>query len=242
MLLIALVTAASVNLGAGSAPLCSIARTTLMTRLDPISFAVLRATGDSVSDGNYYHLSPDRSGRTPLSAGQRPTVVYGQVFEVVAAEGAQEQALLAAGRVVLVWWRRGMSCEKFFPASAIFIPAGEALVLRESRPPAEWAGGLPTFDMMDMTDDLYPSRREIVHGVRDSLPRMSILEFIDLYRQLPTPADHAANWRTAGDRLLRWGAADTLRWRKSPARELLCQAFITQTQDPRVPCPFSARP
>jgi hypothetical protein len=245
MLLATLLLATWFDAGVMHAPRCTFVRTGLQTRAEQVTFTVVRATTDSVSDGRYYSFASDRAGRTPLFDGATATTVHGQIFSMLRAEGAGADALRSHECVVLIWWRRGHSCQRYFPASALFITSGEVLVVRDARPPSEWVAGMPTFDMIEMSDDLYPTRQQLTLGVPDSVPRLSFAEFIDMYRQLPTAAEKEADYRNAGARLLRWGDADARRWRTSPARELLCDAFRARAQEPLVPlvpCPDGARP
>lgn len=55
-------------LGADAMPAarCTIVRTGLPTRLERVTYTVLRPTMASVSDGQYYSFATDRSGRASL--------------------------------------------------------------------------------------------------------------------------------------------------------------------------------
>ncbi len=243
MLLLTLLLATSLDADTMRAARCSIVRAGMLTRAEQVTYAVVRPTTDSVSDGKYYSFATDRDGRTPLFDGAVATTVYGQIFDVVRMEGAGADALKGQQRAVLVWWRRGMQCQRFFPASALFIRSGEVVVVRDARPPSEWIAGMPTFDMLEMSGDLYPTRVDLIRGVQDTVPRLSLAEFIDMHRQLPTPAEKDADYQNAGARLLRWGDADERRWRTAPSRGLLCEAFLLRRpMFDLVPCPFGARP
>jgi hypothetical protein len=123
-------------------PACTV-MLTWFERPAHTDYVVLRATPDSISDGTYYQGIPGIS-REPIRYA-RPVPVFGQVFQVITANGVHAESISAHGQAVVVWWGLGPSCQRMPPHRVGTLEAGAELLLpARPREPSDLINGMPT--------------------------------------------------------------------------------------------------
>ena len=99
-----------------------------------------------------------------------------------------------------------MSCERAWPARALLAARGELFLQLALRDSTGWVGGIPTYDGSQSAVLYAPGGP--VGLTRGSILRpMSMREFVDLYRALPSPEDRVRDPEAALQPLLAWAAA-----------------------------------
>lgn len=147
------------------------------------------STADTVETG-----PPADSSRPQWTWVEPGRPVRGQVVEVVRVGGAGSEALervfaeRGSRRVVVVPWSTGNNCA---PASwgdsAAFMDVGAlAMFVADLRPRAEWADGMPTFDIWNTLVHPYPRTARLRrHIAAHPVKWMSAKDYFEFYSLLP---------------------------------------------------------
>lgn len=192
-------------------------------REDNPSTVILRATPDSIGDGEYYSNMGELE-REPMYPGMTPRPVFAQVFRLISASGPGAEHLNQHDRVAVVWWQLGASCQRSVPRTSVRITDGEVFLAKKPREASEWIDGIPTYDMI--SGDWYYSP-DLERSWRQDLPPypiMSVAEYANLFRMLPSKAALSDDRTAALEALLDWGNQEPQRWNQHPARRAFCQA------------------
>lgn len=143
---------------------------------------------DTVRAGNGAMLPVVAMGHSGRGAAR---TVYGQRVRVDRMGDAARRALPPDTReVVLVPWDYAADCTPVaWGQSARWLPdAPSSLFRARLRPRAEWAEGLPTFDLLDAAFQPYRERAErtvTFDGVLSREPRLGALALLSFYDALP---------------------------------------------------------
>lgn len=208
-------------------------------------YVLLDATKDSVGVPFFEEILGGREPFTryapPDSINARPTLVYGQVFRVRSTAGRHARGIRAGAEVVVIWWGLGISCQRSRPYSATK-PAIRSLFLHgTARPAADWADGTPLFYAWH-TEYLYSPELPTARYYPETIPpeALPMEDFLQLLRLLPPARVLESSDSVAIALLFRWADAEPSRWRRQPAREVLCTALRARNR-PRSHCPPSLR-
>ena len=245
-----------------SEPVCTIAMQQTFRPAAPL-LLTLRATPDSVLVGYY-----PRPGLLRRAIGVRDSVaVFGQVFDLVQADGSRVAALNGHRRAVLVWWRVNPGCGRYPPGPAVGADVKDLFLIAEApdrnapagssssavkgarlRPVAEWIAGTPTFDV-EVGAWLYsPTIPRPRNAEFAALRMMSVGEYKELLALLPLQDGSDTEEEVAFERLLAWGSARPERWSMYPAFVHLCSASVSLSPVPladppcRPPIPRGSQP
>lgn len=179
---------------------------------------VVRPTRDSLSDG-WYVASGNGVQRAPTLA-ERKTEVFGQVMDLIDADGSNAALVKSSGKVVILWWSITPSCAVWLAKPNRQPALGELFVLAKPRPKSAWLNGLPTFDVHH-ADWVYNQRLE---NARAPDSAMTVSEYRSFFNALPIKdslsKESVIDWKRLSD----WGNAYPQLARKMPARPLVCIA------------------
>lgn len=178
---------------------------------------VVRATRDSVSDGRY--VAVGNGVQRASASAQFSRQVFGQVMNLVHAEGPDAALLRSSPKVVILWWGISLGCTVWFPHVNRDPSLGELFVLSRPRPKSEWINGLPTFDV-HYADWVYNQRME---NSRAPDSAMTVTEYRKFFNALPidnSGADFLDNWKG----ILDWANSNPHLARKQPAAPIICAA------------------
>lgn len=209
--------------GAGTppSPACTKGMVLWFERDPEVGFVILRATTDSILDGEYFH--EDRMPtKTPAQPRGEARPVFGQLFEVVAVGEEQRDEVEGHERAVLVWWSVGLFCERWFPRRSREVTEGvELFVAKRPRDPADWIDGIPTYDV-EFGDWLYHAGERRPDD--RTIGSLTAAEYAELYELWPEVGASRETAIASLESIIRWGAAAPGRWDLWPARLVLCQA------------------
>lgn len=206
-----------------AAPRTCTVETPWFIREDSPATVLLRATADSISDGEYY-AGIGEPRRSPPYPGAEPRRVFAQVFELTTAAGPGTEQVHRHDRVAVIWWQRGASCQRWYPREVIRLPDGALFLAKQPRDVSEWIDGIPTYDVLAGDRYYSPVLERIARPQIDATHLMTVAEYADLFRVLPSSEALSRNRTFALKTLLAWGEHDPVRWLQHPARQALCQA------------------
>lgn len=178
---------ASSTISPGSASLSSVCSKQVMTDVRSGEYLLLEATEDTVVAGS----GPVEIAIGPLGRGTHPVpdsvAIRGQRVRVEAMAGADSvEALVRERGAVLVPWGYAVDCRPLvWGRSSRWIEPGLRGVVEASlRPRGEWAGGVPTFDVL--TPFPWPYPHSGWWSRRSPRPLMTAEEFFAFVERLPT--------------------------------------------------------